>query len=181
MSDNSSPRKIHFSGITEEIRDIIGAIVLLAFAVFVFSSSFFIKQTAVSKVGSDVFPKLIGGMLIVIGAVLLIGALGRWLSCRRGEAAGVKKACEEVVMDFAVVLTPVYIIGYFLLMEPLGFILMTPVYLYLQIRALYVGKKMNHALILVFTVVFTVIVYLIFRLAFNLFLPAGILAGIING
>lgn len=181
MSDSARAKRFRVSGITEEIKDIIGAGALLVFAVLTFAFSFTIRKTAVSKVGSEVFPRLIGAILVVIGIALMIDAVKRRLACRRGAAEGGRQACEDAFFDSSVVLTPVYILGYFLLVVPLGFLVATTAYLALQIRALAVGNKKGLPVLAAVAFLFSAAVYFLFRIAFNLYLPAGILAGLING
>lgn len=181
MDKKDSPARIRFAGITGEVKDIIGAGIVLAFSLFMIANSFFIRKTAVSKIGSGFFPRLVGILLLIIGAALMADGARRYLACRKGNTVPGKDRCDDKEFDRSVVLTPLYILAYFMLVTPLGFIIATPLYLTMQIRTLYTGKRFKKAAVLAISACFTLLVYLIFRIAFNLYLPAGIIAGIING
>jgi len=75
-----------------------------------------------------------------------------------------------------VLLTLGLILGYIALLGPVGFPLMTVVYLYLQFLVLTpVQHKANHLVYLLIAVVCSAVIFLLFRQAFDLMLPAGLL------
>ncbi|WP_028239184.1 tripartite tricarboxylate transporter TctB family protein [Stutzerimonas azotifigens] len=68
------------------------------------------------------------------------------------------------------------IVGYISLLKPVGFPIMTAIYLYLQFLVLTpVDQKPRHLGYLIIAVVTSVLVYVLFRETFDLMLPAGVL------
>lgn len=73
------------------------------------------------------------------------------------------------------------IVAYAAFMEPLGFPVMTIVYLFLQFIVLTpTDKKVSYPLYGVIAVLTSAIVYLTFRHAFDMMLPVGVLNGLIE-
>ena len=73
------------------------------------------------------------------------------------------------------------IVAYAALMEPVGFPVMTVVYLFAQFIVLTpLDKKVNYPMYLVIAVLTSIIVYAIFRQAFDMLLPVGVLNGLID-
>jgi len=65
---------------------------------------------------------------------------------------------------------------YVVLLGPVGFPIMTALYLYLQFIVLTpVNQKVRHLLYAAIAVVTSAVIYLLFREAFDLLLPAGLL------
>ena len=73
------------------------------------------------------------------------------------------------------VATIVVFTAYVLLMKPVGFIITSAVYLFLQMLILCPKEKRNSILFAVISVVCAVAIYYIFRNGLNVMLPAGIL------
>lgn len=68
------------------------------------------------------------------------------------------------------------IVGYIALLQPVGFPIMTAVYLYLQFLVLTpLDHKANHLAYGLIAVITSAVVYLLFHQAFDLMLPSGLL------
>ncbi|MNT52483.1 Tripartite tricarboxylate transporter TctB family protein [compost metagenome] len=75
-----------------------------------------------------------------------------------------------------VVKTLALIVGYIALLSPIGFPLMTAIYLYLQFIVLTpLDHRVNHLAYALIALVTSAITYLLFREAFDLMLPSGLL------
>ncbi len=172
--------KLKIPSISDEVRDIVAGSVLIVFSLFTFISSFPIRKTVVSKIGSDFFPKLISLLLIGIGIFLLLRALIRHWECRKGVSSrsGSAGACGETEYDNSIILTPLLILIYFAVTEYFGFILSTIFYLNFQIRVMQHGG-INRGFVLLLSVVFSLVVYFGFIYGFRLYLPFGIIPGLI--
>lgn len=73
------------------------------------------------------------------------------------------------------------IVAYAALMEPVGFPVMTVVYLFAQFIVLTpLDKKVNYPMYLIIAVLTSTVVYLTFRQAFDMLLPVGVLNGLID-
>ncbi len=162
--------KLKIPSISEEVRDIIAGSVLLVFSAFTFFSSLPIKITAVSKIGSDFFPKLISILLFAIGMLILINAIIRYGKCHDDEA---EASCKEIEFDSSIIFTPLLILLYFVLTVYLGFVLTTILYLNFQIRVMHHNGKVNRLLVLLLSIGFTLLVYFGFIYGFRLYLPFG--------
>lgn len=136
-------------------------------------------------VDAATLPLLLAGFLTLLGVLQVCAALASksQISAESaGEAQGELPAspAEEaptcVVEPKTVLLTLGLILGYIALLGPVGFPLMTVVYLYLQFLVLTpVRQKANHLVYLLIAVSCSAVVYLLFREAFDLMLPAGLL------
>ena len=162
--------KLKIPSLTEEVRDMIAGAVLLVFSIFTYLSSFPIKQTAVSKIGSDFFPKMISLLLLGIGLFILVNAIIRYGKTRGKEA---DKSGGEIEFDSSIILTPLLILIYFALTVYLGFVLTTILYLNLQVRVMHHNGKVNRLFVLLLSIVFTLTVYFGFIYGFRLYLPFG--------
>ena len=73
------------------------------------------------------------------------------------------------------------IVAYAALMEPIGFPIMTVVYLFAQFIVLTpLDKKVNYPMYLVIAVLTSAVVYVIFRQAFDMLLPVGVFSGMLD-
>lgn len=136
-------------------------------------------------VDAATLPLLLAGFLTLLGVMQVFAALAS-KPAPGADSAGdsqdelpaspVEEAPASVVEPKTVLLTLGLILGYIALLGPVGFPLMTVVYLYLQFLVLTpVKQKANHLLYLLIAVICSAVVYLLFREAFDLMLPAGLL------
>ena len=125
-------------------------------------------------------PILLAGFLTLLGVMQVFSALASKVPAdaataepqRSSEAA----APPKVVEPKTVLLTLGLILGYMALLGPVGFPIMTVVYLYLQFLVLTpVRQKANHLAYLLIAVTCSAVIFLLFREAFDLLLPAGLL------
>ncbi|MFI8744677.1 tripartite tricarboxylate transporter TctB family protein [Pseudomonas sp. NPDC077186] len=136
-------------------------------------------------VDAATLPLLLAGFLTLLGVMQVFAALAS-KPAPGADSAGdsqdelpaspVEEAPASVVEPKTVLLTLGLILGYIALLGPVGFPLMTVVYLYLQFLVLTpVKQKANHLLYLLIAGICSAVVYLLFREAFDLMLPAGLL------
>lgn len=136
-------------------------------------------------VDAATLPLLLAGFLTLPGVMQLFAALAskpqagaEHASAAQGElpASPAEQAPASVAEPKTVLLTLGLILGYIALLGPVGFPLMTVVYLYLQFLLLTpVRQKANHLAYLLIAVICSAAIYLLFREAFDLMLPAGLL------
>lgn len=136
-------------------------------------------------VDAATLPLLLAGFLTLLGVMQVFGALASKASTNAASASQVpgdlpansaEEAPPSVVEPKTVLLTLGLILGYIALLGPVGFPLMTVVYLYLQFLLLTpVKQKANHLAYLLIAVVCSAVIFLLFREAFDLMLPAGLL------
>lgn len=162
--------------------DLIAGLVTMAFAIGLYVASLFIKQFIFSGVGADFLPKIIAGILLVLGGILVLRGVA---DIRARQAAGAKQGRGEDPADTqaaarphykAVMATFLLLLLYGIFIDKLGFPIVTVVYLFLQILILTPREKVNCWRFALISLVSTAAIYGIFTYAFKLMLPMGILA-----
>ena len=125
-------------------------------------------------------PILLAGFLTLLGVMQVFAALASKAPADAAATPAQSPSEEEtppsVVEPKTVLLTLGLILGYMALLGPVGFPIMTVVYLYLQFLVLTpVRQKANHLAYLLIAVTCSAVIFLLFREAFDLMLPAGLL------
>ena len=107
-----------------------------------------------------------------------LGALQLVFSVRQAPAdeAAAQEQKGEVSEYLTVIKTLALIAAYIATLEPVGFPIVTAIYLYLQFIVLTPhGQKIGHVTYVVTAILSAIVIYLIFRQGFDLMLPSGIL------
>ncbi len=122
-------------------------------------------------------PSLLSAMLCLLGFLQLLSVRGLSKAVAEGEVEGEVEGQAPVSSDIkTVVKTLALIVGYIALLNPIGFPIMTAIYLYLQFIVLTpLDHRVNHLAYALIAVVTSAITYLLFREAFDLMLPSGLL------
>ena len=131
-----------------------------------------------SGVDAAFVPFLLSAMLCLLGALQLVTSL----TAAQAEPASpaVPSADEETPVSKPDLKTTfktlALIVGYIALLKPVGFPIMTVIYLYLQFLVLSpIGHKINHIAYALIALISSATIYLLFREAFDLMLPSGLL------
>lgn len=158
-----------------------GGFMILVGAVVLFASQG-IKRMAGVPIGSDFFPRIAAVMLLAFGAITVVGA---FRTRRKNEAGDSRKAgcaapagADEVRVEInwkAPLLSVVALTAYVALLDGLGFLIMTTLYLFAQITILAPAGKRNYPLFGGIAVATTALVYGLFVRVLYVMLPAGIL------
>ena len=120
-------------------------------------------------------PSLLSAMLCLLGFLQLLSVRGLSTAVAEGESEveGQAPASSDIK---TVVKTLALIVGYIALLNPVGFPIMTAIYLYLQFIVLTpLDHRVNHLVYALIALVTSAITYLLFREAFDLMLPSGLL------
>jgi len=122
-------------------------------------------------------PTLLAILLCLLGALQTLSAIGnRARPAAESEADEPEQTSTSVVEPLTVLKTLGLILIYVVLLGPVGFPIMTALYLYLQFIVLTpVNQKVRHLPYAAIAVVTSAVIYLLFREAFDLLLPAGLL------
>ncbi|WP_213950584.1 tripartite tricarboxylate transporter TctB family protein [Tepidanaerobacter syntrophicus] len=161
-----STEKIKFS---KQNKDAILGIAIIAFATIYFILTLTLPNTE-GVIDSRFVPFLISVGLMIIGAIQI------WIGLKKPASTEVDKKVDKGTLLKTVALIMMYILLY----ERIGFIVMTFIYLMLQMSVLtppYVKK--NYALYAVIAACTSLGVYYLFYYAFSILLPKGILYGIL--
>lgn len=167
--------------------DFFSGIVLCVFAAAYFYAATQIKimkMLSTSFLNASSVPKLWGVLLFLLGVVLIVrGRLQIQRAKRDGTAPAPVPVGQQIntflSQNYAVILMLVVLALYVFLMEPVGFLISTVLFLWAEFNIL--SRKTERRLVLtgILAVVFGVAIYLLFRYAFAMPLPQGILKGII--
>jgi len=121
-------------------------------------------------------PSLLSAMLCLLGVLQLLSVRSCSQAVAEHHPAGEAAAPAGGSDIKTVVKTLALIVGYIALLNPLGFPIMTALYLYLQFVVLTpLDHRVNHLAYALIAVVTSATVYLLFREAFDLMLPSGLL------
>lgn len=157
--------------------DLIVGSVFAVIALIYFGMSFNIQEAGVTQMGPAFVPRVIAGMTFLLSIILIANSVGALKHAEIQPAGAEDRANEEKPHYVPVVLTAVLLLAYVMLLEPMGFIASTIVYLFLQfnISAPKTRKGLKHqGYFLAGAVVATVAINTLFVTGFNVMLPQGI-------
>ena len=140
----------------------------LVFCIVYFVLAAQLPPSKIMDVGPDFMPKLYA----CIGALLSIGLIAgsfRPKAAEEGGEAEQKSEYDHVLLSFLL------LIAYVMLLDLVGFLLMTALYLFFQMLVLAPKEKRKPALFAIIAVICAVTVFFVFRRAFEIQLPLGIL------
>ena len=132
-----------------------------------------LPKSSIMEIGPDFMPMCIGIVTFVLAAALAVFNVKN-LKMRTAEAEKMEKEdldYKRMLISFILILVYVY------LLQPVGFIVTTILYLPFQMYVLAPDEKKTKKDIIqlaVTSVVFTFIVFFLFRYGFRIILPAGI-------
>ena len=125
------------------------------------------------KIGPDFMPTVIGALILILALMLLFSSIKNF---KRNAAKA--EAMPADTSDYKRVLASlVLVVIYVNILAPVGFILSTRGYLFLQILVLAPdGSRTakNVMLYAIIDVVFVLVVFFLFRYGFKIVLPSGI-------
>lgn len=133
-----------------------------------------LPKSKVMEIGPDFMPTVIGTVILVLALALLFLSVKNFkMHVKELEASNYKDTSDYKRVILSILLVLVYV----LTMKPIGFIITTLVYLFLQMYVLAPEEnrtKKDVITLLIIDVVFTFIVFFLFRYGFKIVLPAGI-------
>ena len=156
-----------------------GIVIAFSVAMLFASSSIRVDKFSSSPVDNAAFlPRLIFGVLIVIGVVLIIMGIQDIKKNKEKllEGEALEKVSKETLRSLgALLMLAVYILCF----KPVGFIISSIVYLVAMM--FYMTKKEDRKpiLFIIISVVMTLVVYFCFKQFLYIYLPAGILKGVL--
>ena len=132
-----------------------------------------LPKSRVMKIGPNFMPLVIGSLILILALMLLFSSIKNF---KRNAAKA--EAMPADTSDYKRVLASlVLVVIYVNILAPVGFILSTLGYLFLQIIVLAPNDRRtakNILLYAVIDVVFVLVVFFLFRYGFKIVLPAGI-------
>ncbi len=152
---------------TNKTRDILCSIIVLAFGAAVIYFVKDVRRVIRTDVGSAFVPTLIGWCIVATGASKLLYTL----------FTGLKEENKKIVFDqdfFGGVGTIVLMVLYMLAFEPVGFIVASAVYLFLQMLLLSDKTNRRPLLFAIVAVILPVAVDALFVFVIKMPLPVGV-------
>lgn len=161
----------------KKYKDYISSVVIIVIGTILFCTTFSIKKIGgvSTDIGSDLMPKITSLLLIMIGILLFIQKYIFGKKNKKVDFNITKTTVPTKLFNKAVLSTLIIILLYIILMQPLGFILSTTIYLITQIFVLTPKEYFKSIRVIIIAVVTSVVVYYLFVYFFYLLLPAGIL------
>lgn len=163
--------------------DVFSGLFLLIVSVIMFFTTYSFKALTISKIGPDFMPKIIAVFIAVISVTISVSAYKKIRNSKKlpppamieEDAATLESELVEEKSYSSVLLSVALMAGYLILMPYLGFLIMTSIYLFLQMIVL--SGKTNRRLVvfIIVSIVSSAITYYIFRSIFYVMLPPGIL------
>lgn len=156
--------------------DLVVGIFYAALGIALIVGAGMLPKSKVMEIGPDFMPRVVGTVILVLALLLLFWTVRNF----KKHAAEVDASGYKDTSDYKRVLGSLLAaIIYVNILEPVGFIISTLVYLIVQIYILAPDAnrtKKDIVSYLIIDVVFTIVVYFLFRYGFKIVLPAGIFA-----
>lgn len=153
--------------------DIVVGIFFMVLSAVMIAMARMLPKSKVMDIGPDFMPTVIGVIAFVLAALLLFLSIKNFkLNAKEIENASIED-CDYKRVLASIILVLVYVF----MLQPIGFIISTLVFLLLQMLVLSPdderGKK-DIIKLAVIDVIFTMVVFFLFRYGFKIVLPAGI-------
>jgi len=153
--------------------DLITGALLLLLSIGLFWACMSVKDFAAIGVGSAFVPRLTAALLVVVSLVLLANGLrSKEAPAKTDEQPG----DEQVFGGLPAVFTSIVLMaGYLAMLEPLGFVLASVIYVFLQMLVLRKHAARRYVLFVAASVLPAIACNYLFVHLFEISLPAGIL------
>ena len=146
----------------------------VAIGLVLFVLSFQVKDFASVGVGAGFLPRLAAILFVVLGAFLAIqGYLASRTAPKKESDVSRKEGSSGGSRQ--VYLSILLLCAYAILLQPVGFIISSALFIFFQIVILSKGLKRNYLLFGVVSVVSSAAAYVLFVRVFQVMIPAGIL------
>lgn len=134
-----------------------------------------IKITKISLINSAFFPKI---LFVALTALALLQIYKGVISIKKAkEGSGQEKV--EIIDNNCVFMTFGLSLCYVIILEPLGFLISSIIYMFCQMMVLSPRKEQKPVMFIIISIIASFVVYYLFRNGLSLMLPAGILTGIL--
>lgn len=162
---------------TESRKDQLSGLVFLAFSIFMYAASFSIQTSTADALGPQFFPQIVSIVMGVLSVVLIFGSTRKNLREKATGSAGTAR--KPLKWNLPLILSMAMLIGYYFLLDAVGFVLLTIIYLFCQMYLLFPKGSFKEKKLLIISLCTSVLVpiavYYLFYYGFQIFLPAGIL------
>lgn len=151
--------------------DVVSGGVLVLASIIMFFETRNIRAFKIMKFGPKVMPRLLSIALFIVGVAIVLTGL---LRLRRIHGAAEAPGGAVASIDYKrVAATMVLIAAYVLALRPLGFVLVSIVYLFCQFVVLGGAAKLRLPIYGLLSLGVSLGIYYLFYFAFNVLLPPG--------
>ena len=154
-------------------KDVITGSVVIALGILLFIATLGVKDFAAVGVGATFLPRISAGLFTFLGAVMVIGNVH--ISTKKKPASSPQAAPSHTGNMTAVFLSFVLMCAYVGLLNKLGFILTTSVYIFAQTLILTKGSARHYLQFAGLALLTASSTYFLFVRVFQVMVPAGIL------
>jgi putative tricarboxylic transport membrane protein len=155
--------------------DIISGSIFVIISILLLLETRKIRSLGLTMVGPQLMPIILLSLLLLTGAGVLIIGVIRLLRTQPsiGDVDSYKRATEPD--NLTVIKTGVLLTIYIVLLQPIGFIIATPIYLFIQLVILGGISRRKIIIYMILSLSFTFGVYTLFFNVFYVLLPPGLL------
>jgi len=167
--------------VSNRYTDLFSGVFLFIVSVIMFITALSFKALTTSTVGPDFIPKVISVFIAILSIFLIVNAFrgiknqgNGQLNSLNYEEINTEKIKTKVTSYKTMLLTLLLMISYLILMPSLGFLIMTAIYLFLQMYILVDKTGRKVPLFIIVSITSSVAIYYVFHSIFHVMLPAGI-------
>ncbi len=160
----------------EKYKPIFPGVTFLAISVFIYVLSYQIHMTSIESLGPQFFPRIVAVLMAVLSIASVLRNFNKLKVAPAKPVAGKDKSKNNYAKEFY--LTVSLLIIYALLIQTVGFVVLSVFYLFFQILLVSPKEDINRKKMILFGVISVVTpigLYYLFYYAFDIFLPVGIL------
>lgn len=159
-------------------KDVISSLVLIVVSTAMFFASDSLEAKTRMEIGPDFMPKLVAVLTFVLSVVLLVQGLRRNIGLRAaGELkhTGSLPRHGDLIERHADWLSLLLILAYTVAFEPLGYLMATTIYLFLQFTVMAPARDRKYLSFAIVAAAVSALSYYVFLRLFYVFLPVGLL------
>lgn len=162
-------------------QDVYSGLFLLIVSGVIFFTAFSFEALTTTRIGPAFMPQIIGIIMAVFSIIIVINGFRKSREVNEGSAAEEEVSVEDELIVTEkrsykpVILTLVLMIVYLALMPYIGFLIMTTVYMFVQMLVLAHITNRRIWLFLIISVITSAAIYYLFRNVFYVMLPTGII------
>lgn len=159
--------------------DIYSGVFLLIVSVIMFFSTFSFEALTTSLVGPAFMPQIIAIIMAIFSIIIVVSGFKKSRSENQGNVEPEQEAEELIITEKRsykpVLISLALMIAYVVLLPYIGFLIMTAVYIFLQMLILSHVTHRKIWLFLLISIVTSATIYYLFRNVFYVMLPTGII------
>lgn len=158
-------------------KDLYSGIFFFLFSILLYAESYAVKLSKADSLGPQFFPRMVAILMAALSILQVLRCIKK--VSQKETTQSESAAGKGFSWNLPLLLTIVLLAGYFLLLEHVGFIILTTIYLFCQIFLLLprgsIKNKRYLTIAATISILVPVSIYLLFYKVFMIFLPAGIL------